>query len=138
MGREYSFNTSIETGTVPDPETPSADADLVTLGYLKDVTTLAVTAGAGVIITTDVWDQMVRVSGSGGAVTVTANPRIVAGTIDGQRLRLLGTSDSNTVTLDVGNGLEMNGYIIIKDNVMIEFTWDDTNSVWVELSRTER
>lgn len=34
--REYDFTTGIETSTVPDPGTPTADNDTISLGYLND------------------------------------------------------------------------------------------------------
>ena len=34
--RGYNFTTGIETSTIPDPGTPSAANDSISLGYLED------------------------------------------------------------------------------------------------------
>lgn len=36
--RLYEFNNSVETGTQPDPGTPTVSPDLITLGYLQSST----------------------------------------------------------------------------------------------------
>jgi len=87
--------------------------------------------------------SLIRVGGSGGAVTMTSTPTIVAGTIDGQILSITGTDDTNTVTLvdddnDAGTKLELAGSI---DFTMgkydkIVFEWYATDSVWIEVSRS--
>lgn len=73
------------------------------------------------------------IQGSGGAVTVTANPQIAAGTVDGQRLVLIGRSATNTVTLADGTGLSLNGSWVGGLDSMIALRWDGTN--WAEISR---
>ena len=50
--------------------------------------------------------RVVAIAGSGGAVTISANPQIAAGT-NGQRTRFLGTHDTNTVTFSNGIGILM-------------------------------
>ncbi len=73
------------------------------------------------------------IQGSGGAVNISASPRIAAGTNAGQRLVLIGCSDTNTVTLQDGNGLLLNGPITLINGSIIELLWDGL--VWVELYR---
>lgn len=73
------------------------------------------------------------IQGSGGAVTVTANPQIAAGTVDGQRLVLIGRSATNTVTIADGTGLSLNGSWVGGLDSMIALRWDGTN--WAEISR---
>ena len=70
-------------------------------------------------------------------MTVTANPRIQAGTIDGQELMLVGCSDTNTVTLDTGNGLIKNGIDVMGDNSVTVYNWDAGQSKWIEISRNQ-
>jgi hypothetical protein len=48
-------------------------------------------------ITTDMLKHIIRIQGSGGAVTITATPSI-AGALDGQIMIFQGMSDANTVT----------------------------------------
>lgn len=73
------------------------------------------------------------IQGSGGPVTVSANPQITAGTVDGQRLVLIGRSATNTVTLADGTGLSLNGAWVGGLDSMIALRWDGTN--WAEISR---
>lgn len=77
--------------------------------------------------------QKIYVQGSGGAVTVTANPQIQAGTIDGQDMVICGRSNTNTVTLSNGTGLVLNGSAVLGEDDCISLNWD--TSSWVELSR---
>ena len=78
-----------------------------------------------------------RISGSGGAVTVTANPAIATGS-DGQEVIILGTDSTNTVTLTNGNGLQLASgipFTFNKGSTMV-LIYDLVNSKWVEVSRS--
>jgi len=92
----------------------------------------AITAAGG-ITPSGFSEEMMYIAGSGGAIDITANPQIVAGTIDGQILKLYGTSDVNTVTLEDGNGLELRGSVLLGANDFIELQWNLTS--WAETSR---
>lgn len=105
------------------------DADVQTVVNSR-ASPAAVVAGTA-IIPSAVFNQTRFIQGSGGAVTVSANPQIAAGTIIGQRLTLVGRSDTNTVTYNNGNGLVTNGIRVLKASSTIEFLWDGTN--WVEV-----
>jgi hypothetical protein len=96
------------------------------------VASAGITSGAGHMSTTAA-SQKIYVEGSGGAVNVTANPQIEAGTIDGQLMVICGRSQDNTVQLNHGNGLYLNGNIVLGENECITLSWD--TSEWVELSR---
>ena len=91
-----------------------------------------ITAGGGITPGTSTF-QKIYIQGSGGAVTVTANPQVAAGTTDGQRLILVGRSDTNTVTLANGTGLSLNGNITLGDDDTLDLSWDGTS--WCEVSR---
>ncbi len=73
------------------------------------------------------------IHGSPGAVIVTANPQIAAGTAHGQLLRLIGRDNTNTVKFTNGNGLSLNGDFLMGEDDIIEFFWDTFN--WVETLR---
>lgn len=73
------------------------------------------------------------VQGNGGPVTVTANPAISAALAPGKRLRLSGRSDTNTLTLNDGNGLDLNGPIVLGASSSIDLEFDGTN--WMETGR---
>jgi hypothetical protein len=79
-------------------------------------------------------EQIQFIQGSGGAVAVTVNPQVSAGTTVGQKLKLKGRSASNTVTLTSSNGLKLNGDIVLGDDDEINIWWDGT--FWQEHSRS--
>lgn len=93
----------------------------------------SIVAGTGIAFTGAQVFQTWYVQGNGGAVTVTANPAIAAAGSVGQKLRLIGRSDTNTLTLNDGNGLDLNGPIIMGASSVIDFEYDGTN--WLETSR---
>lgn len=94
----------------------------------------SITAGGGITATTD-QRQLHYVTGSGGAVDISANPQISAGTIDGQEMRLIGTDNTNTVTLDHGTGLIMNGSCVLQAGSSIDYSWSSGASAWIEMGR---
>jgi len=53
----------------------------------------------------------------------------------GQRLVLKGTSDTNTVALTDGNGMQLAGTITLGLNDTLEVFYDE-NSYWTEISRS--
>lgn len=90
-------------------------------------TTQTVTASGGVTLTS----LYIRCESNGGAVNITANPQIAVGFEDGERLTLEGTSDTNTLQFDDGNGLSMSASVILGDKDILEFTWNNTASLWI-------
>lgn len=92
-----------------------------------------IVAGTGIAFTGAYWQNLWFIQGSGGAVTVSANPQIAAATNVGQVLTLVGRSYSNTVTLSDGTGLQLNGPCTLIAGSVIKLLWDGTN--WVELYR---
>lgn len=95
----------------------------------------AIVAGTGVAFTGSYSNSLWFIQGSGGAVTVTANPQVAAGSFVGQRLKLVGRSDTNTVTLANGTGLSLNGNITMGADSTLSLEWDGTN--WREDSRND-
>lgn len=91
----------------------------------------AITAAGGITVT----KAIMRVVGDGGAVDITANPQIVAGT-DGQVVIIQGTHDTNTVTLDDGNGLALSAQCVLAAQDNITLMYDSGDSEWIETSRT--
>lgn len=79
--------------------------------------------------------QLTHVHGSPGAVTISANPQISAGTAEGNELTIIGRDDTNTVTITNGNGLRLNGDIILGDGDVLGLIWSNTNSKWEEIYR---
>lgn len=93
----------------------------------------AVVAGTGVVASTV--NEIKYIQGSGGAVDISANPQISAGTFVGQELTLVGRSDTNTVLLEHGDGLELNGSCTLIAGSMIKLVYDGT--MWTEESRND-
>src|SRR4029079_304424 len=52
---------------------------------------------AGGIAPAGKWEEVIFVQGNGGAIDITANPQIAAGTVVGQTLMLIGRSSTNTL-----------------------------------------
>jgi hypothetical protein len=97
-------------------------------------TPTAITAGGGITALTGLTRRELQfIQGSGGAVTVTANPQISAGSTVGQQLKLVGRSDTNTVTLADGTGLFLEGSWVAEAGAVLLLYWD--GSVWAEVSR---
>lgn len=88
---------------------------------------------AGGIAPAGKWEEIIFVQGNAGAIDITANPQIAAGTVVGQTLLLIGRG--NTLKLDDGTGLSQNGSITLDADDMIAYFWDGTN--WTELYRKD-
>lgn len=100
--------------------------------FVKTPSSLAlITAADGITVT----HSHMRVEGDGGPIDITANPQIVAG-MDGQLVTIEGHSNTNTVTLENGNGLKLHGgkYILgSHDTIDLQYDEDDTH--WEEWGR---
>lgn len=70
------------------------------------------------------------------AVTLNGTTAIADGEIDRQQLRLVGTSDTNTVTVLSGANTLLNGLVTLGLNESIDLEWDLSNSYWREVSRS--
>jgi len=79
--------------------------------------------------------SVMSITGDGGAIDITANPQIAAGTADGQLLILRGTSDSNTVQIDNENGVHVHGRAILRDHDQLTLMYHSGDSAWEEVSR---
>lgn len=80
-------------------------------------------------------DELQFVKSDGGAISIAANPQIEAGMRVGQRLSIKGTSNSNTILLEDGSGIEINGNCLIQNGSQIDLMWDGT--IWSEESRND-
>jgi hypothetical protein len=144
--RQYASATDIKISGVA---TPTSDNHAANKKYVDDAiagvgssapsiggstgSPQAVTAGAGINIISITWTNVAFVAGSGGPVDITASPQVAAGTSVGQKLTVIGTSDTNTLKLDDGTGLSLNGSMVLGNHSVIDLIWD--GSVWVEESR---
>jgi len=132
-GYVLSANSAQATGLEWIPA-PSASPSLYgSRGTPRDVVAgTGITSGASHMSTTAV-SQVVFIQGSGGAVNISANPQIEAHTVVGSRMVLIGRSDTNTVTLETGNGLDLNGDAVMGASHVLELVWDGSN--WLEMNR---
>jgi len=74
-----------------------------------------------------------RVAGTPGAVTLAG---IASGSKDGQLLVLLGSHAVNTVSLTYSATLLLNGDITLASGDVLRLIWDNSNTRWVELNRS--
>lgn len=128
----------------PNPrwDSPRENSTTVTAG--SEPTTFAITASGITALqqSTEYRQDGVHtafymlVAGDGGAVDITANPQIVDGA-DGDSLTLEGTSDTNTLLLEAGNGLSLWGgaSITLKDGVTLTLVYTEDDDIWRETSR---
>lgn len=110
----------------------AAQAAAGAIVYGTRASPLNITASGG-ITSHGTQSEMQLLHGSPGAVVISANPQISPGTMIGQTLMLCGADDTNTVTLTNGNGLSMNGDIILGLDDVIMYFWDTVN--WIEMFR---
>jgi hypothetical protein len=95
----------------------------------------SITAAGGITFSgTDAFNmQYIQGNTANTDVNVTAVPQITAATLQGQRLILIGRSDTQRVVLDDGDGLSLIGSCTIGEDNVLELFWDGTN--WVEIGR---
>lgn len=93
-----------------------------------------IVAGTGITFGSTSYNNVYFIAGSGGAVDVSANPQIGAGSAVGQRIVLIGRHDTNTVKLEDGTGLALKGDWYSFASEVLELIWDGTN--WVEVNRS--
>lgn len=127
MARSLDFSDGFTSTSAPSASSLST----VTGTYAAPV---SVTAGAG-ISPGGYPSEIIFIQGSGGAVDITVNPQIAAGSVVGYQVRLIGCSDTNTVKLDHGTGLTLNGSHTLGLDESIDLTWNGTS--WTETARRE-
>lgn len=93
-----------------------------------------ITAGTSIPVA-NVNREMKFIAGNGGPVTMTANPQVAAPTTIGDELVLRGTNDTNSVTVNHGTGLILNGPYVLKNGSWLYLQWDGTN--WGEVGRND-
>jgi len=70
-----------------------------------------------------------------GATDISANPQIADGK-NGQKITIIGSSDSNTLTLDDGTGLALTGQSVLGLGDSITLVYSSGLDLWVEISRS--
>jgi len=69
------------------------------------------------------------------ATDISSDPQIVDGT-DDQVITIIGSSDSNTLTLDDGAGLQLSAQCVLGAYDNITLIYIESLDTWIELSRT--
>lgn len=145
--RAYDFVVGIEASAQPDAGTPMLPNDLITLSFLetyagqriKLVNTYAspglISAGTAInpTIESDRDNYLMFIAGNGGPVDMSANPQIVAPGRAGITLTLVGCHPTNSVLLENGTGLAVNGPKELADKDSVTFISIDANT-WQEKS----
>lgn len=128
--KEYGGFIMPRTVTFFDGQQSATPPNLGTLNRVvtgSQVTPLSITAAGGIPIT-DVPVEMIFVEGNLGAIDISANPQIAPATLAGQELNIYGTDDVKTVLLEDGDGLKLNGPIVLDSETNITLIW--TGVVW--------
>lgn len=144
----YNFTQGLTQSTIQFTTDIPELGQEVEVHYFKTLTTPAISnalvpngsvgspnviSAAGGVSSTSDQRQYQFVISSGGAVTVTANPQVSAGTVVGQELIIEGTSDTDYPVLSHGNGLNLNGSIDLKNRKKIFLLWNGVD--WSEMAR---
>lgn len=103
-------------------------------------TSASLTAGGTISISLTAGQQAFTVASSSGAVTLSSTPFGSSDPVDGAVVRLIGTSDTNTVSLtnnDAANGCILNGNITLNAYDVIELQYMSSLDRWVEVMRNK-
>lgn len=106
--------------------------------FMTDIKDIAAITG----ITGDMLYGIIRVQGSGGAVTISTTPNIVDG-INGQIITIIGQSDINTLTIQDENILPNSGVILAgSSNITLgqydtlQLVFDANADKWIQISQS--
>src|SRR5690606_25992275 len=113
---------SNETLGVKWADAPSGGGGRTTVGSVSDPE--EIDSSTGIAGPSDETDHLIYIQGDGGHVDLSADPQIGSGKKDGQELCLRGQNDEQTVKLDNGAGLILNGTAVLGHHDNICFMWD--------------
>jgi len=122
--------------TTPEIFTITAAGGITPSHSLKSETTRSVGLGISTTTTISFGNRYYMKVNGGGAIDITINPQISAGS-QGDILTVEGTSDTDTVLLENGNGVELSGGVnyTFKNGSIMTLVYDAIKSKWVETSR---
>lgn len=123
---EYVSGTQVSIPS--EPEDPS---------FAYYVNTLQILSSSGAIVLNNKMRQIVYITGDKESVTLNAIRPISNGFIDGQEVKIVGSSDVNPVTIMSAGNVRLNGSITLGDGESLDLFWDSKASVWRESSRSE-
>lgn len=153
--RDYQFVTGAETATLPTATDPVDSTDLVTLSYANSnyaalaptiqgtgtyASPQAISASATLTLTGSPMISIWFVTGSGGAISLSATTPISAPTRVGQFLYVIGGSDTNTVSFTASGScnVALNGHCVLAlDRVLILMSVATSGTArWIEVGRS--
>lgn len=119
--------------------TSVSDVQLL-LNHLKWTvsTTQNITASGTITHSQTDLNQVLTLAGDGGAQDASNLPFGSSAPTDATTIRLIGTSDTNTVGLqynDVDYGILLNGDVTLGRGDVLELMWNNELSRWIEISR---
>lgn len=144
--RSYIFVNGVETSTLPTATDPTDASDIVNLAYMQANAQInsisgtraspqSVTAAGGIVGSSTATLQTIFVKSNSGAVNITANPQLTASAVVGAERTIIGTSDTDTLQLDDGDGLELNGPCVLGNGDTITLICS-VSGTWTEKSRS--
>lgn len=89
-----------------------------------------ITAVVGIPFSGSGYENINFIAGTAGPIDISANPQIAAASTVGQRLELISRHATNTVLLEDGTGLSLNGMWLGGLDSVIGLIWN--GSLWVE------
>lgn len=130
--------TGLEFGATVQQLDPTAAANASAYQVIPNIALPAqspqvVVATVGIAVQSVKRQMMFVSSGSGGAISMTANPQVAPGNAPGNELTLVGCDGSNTVQLANGNGLLLSGNMVLANGSVLSLGWN--GQVWFEISR---
>lgn len=146
--RIYDIDVNVSTPTLPAAGSPASSSDVIHLSYLqanysgKPVVTGSMASPTDVVaasgipfagVSRDFFHTWYVQSSTSGEADLASSPQIAAGTVVGQRLRLVGCDDTKTVKLEDGTGLKLSAPSrVLSKYSAIDLEWDGSN--WVEVA----
>jgi len=99
-----------------------------------------VAASIGIKVTSDYKALLIRIKSiTAGPITLTANPQMSIGGIDGQRVILEGIDATATVEVIDGNGFKLAGsanFTLALNDVLV-LMYNQNQNLWIEISRSK-
>lgn len=123
--------------------TPTAQLDIKGDLVLRPSEIYVMEATTGIIASRITANATIKVVGNSGNITITATPSIAPG-VHGQRLKIMGTDDTDTVTFQdestlAGSDLNLDGGVSFTlgkgDSIVLEY--DSTDGKWYEETRSD-
>jgi hypothetical protein len=139
-------DVSLNTRKLTNVSTPTASTDAANKAYVDTnikFTTSAnenISSSGSISSSTTVGLQIRRITGNAAAVTTSSTPfGSGGGWVDGTVIRLIGQSNTNTVTIpntDSAKGAILNGDCTLGQYDSLELQYDSTADRWIEISRS--